>query len=85
MLGSTWSKLAAVFIAGLPLCVVGGALYSIASGKGFIDGCIQAYGALYKIPGGSRCACNCRLVNVRLQVRVLDWLREVASLCHPQV
>ena len=36
---------------GIPLCVVGGLLYAWTSGKGIIDGCINAYGALYKIPG----------------------------------
>ena len=41
----------AVFAVGIPLCVVGGLLYAWTSGKGIIDGCINAYGALYKIPG----------------------------------
>ena len=36
---------------GLPLCALGGVLYSWASGKTVVDGVINAYGALYKIPG----------------------------------
>lgn len=38
---------------GLPLCALGGVLYSWASGKTVLDGVINAYGALYKIPGTS--------------------------------
>ena len=38
---------------GLPLCFVAGMLYSWASGKTFVDGFINAYGALYKIPGNA--------------------------------
>ena len=51
MLASTMTKITAVFIVGIPLCFVGGFLYSWTSGKGLIDGFINAYGALYKIPG----------------------------------
>lgn len=36
---------------GLPLCAIGGLFYSWASGKSIVDGIINAYGALYKIPG----------------------------------
>jgi hypothetical protein len=53
MLGSTLTKLISVFAVGLPLCLLGGLAYSIASGKSLLQGCLQAYAALYKIPGGS--------------------------------
>ncbi len=43
-------------VVGLPLCAVGGVLYSWASGKSLVDGTINAYGALYKIPG-AHCFC----------------------------
>ena len=43
-----WSMLV-----GLPLCALGGVLYSWTSGKGVIDGMISAYGALFKVPGPS--------------------------------
>ena len=45
-----WSMLV-----GLPLCAVGGVLYSWASGKGVVAGMISAYGALFKVPGPSLC------------------------------
>lgn len=51
MLGSTWNKMIAVFAIGIPACVVGGVAYSLASGRDILTGFIQAYGALYKIPG----------------------------------
>ena len=51
MLGSTMTKLVSVFAVGLPLCLLGGLAYSFASGKPLLDGCLQAYAALYKIPG----------------------------------
>ena len=52
MLGSTMTKLVSVFAVGLPLCLLGGLAYSAASGKSLLQGCLQAYAALYKIPGG---------------------------------
>lgn len=51
MLGSTWNKMIAVFAIGIPACIVGGLFYSFASGRDLLTGFIQAYGALYKIPG----------------------------------
>ena len=51
MLGSTWNKMIAVFAIGIPACVLGGVAYSLASGRDILTGFIQAYGALYKIPG----------------------------------
>ena len=51
MLGSTMTKLVSVFAVGLPLCLLGGLAYSCASGKPLLTGCLQAYAALYKIPG----------------------------------
>ena len=51
MLASTMTKIFAVFVVGIPLCLVGGVLYSWTSGRGVINGFINAYGALYKIPG----------------------------------
>ena len=39
-------------VVGLPLCAVGGVFYSWASGQTLVDGFVNAYGALYKIPGG---------------------------------
>ncbi|EIE27753.1 hypothetical protein COCSUDRAFT_55736 [Coccomyxa subellipsoidea C-169] len=51
MLSGTLTKLVWSILVGLPLCAVGGVLYSWASGKSVIEGIINAYGALYKIPG----------------------------------
>ncbi|KAA6419289.1 MAG: hypothetical protein FRX49_10813 [Trebouxia sp. A1-2] len=51
MLGSTWNKMIAVFAIGIPACIAGGVAYSLASGRDILTGFIQAYGALYKIPG----------------------------------
>ena len=51
MLASTVTKIFAVFVVGMPLCLVGGGLYSLASGKSVVDGFVAAYGALYKVPG----------------------------------
>lgn len=51
MLASTGTKLVAVFVAGIPLCLLGGIIYAWTSGKSIIDGFVNAYGALYKIPG----------------------------------
>ncbi|CAL8463710.1 g3244 [Coccomyxa elongata] len=51
MLSGTLTKLIWSIVVGLPLCAVGGVLYSWASGKSLVDGTINAYGALYKIPG----------------------------------
>ena len=39
-------------VVGMPLCAVGGVFYSWASGQTLVDGFVNAYGALYKIPGG---------------------------------
>lgn len=58
MLGSTWNKMIAVFAIGIPACVVGGVAYSLASGRDILTGFIQAYGALYKIPGTPFCRCH---------------------------
>ncbi len=38
-------------VVGLPLCAVGGVFYSWASGQTLVEGFVNAYGALYKIPG----------------------------------
>lgn len=51
MLASTLTKIFAVFAVGLPLCILGGVAYAWTSGKSLLDGCINAYGALYKVPG----------------------------------
>lgn len=51
MLASTGTKLVAVFVAGIPLCLLGGLAYMWTSGKTLLDGMLNAYGALYKIPG----------------------------------
>jgi hypothetical protein len=51
MLQSTIAKLLAVFVAGVPAVVAGGALYSWTSGRSAVDGFVSIYGALYKIPG----------------------------------
>lgn len=59
MLGSTWNKMIAVFAIGIPACVVGGVMYSLASGRDIVTGFIQAYGALYKIPGEHMPWCQC--------------------------
>ena len=61
MLASTGTKLIAVFIAGIPMCLVGGLVYSWTSGKTVMDGMINAYGALYKIPGPALAARFCRI------------------------
>lgn len=58
MLGSTWNKMIAVFAIGIPACVLGGVAYSLASGRDILTGFIQAYGALYKIPGNPQCTSN---------------------------
>lgn len=58
MLGSTWNKMIAVFAIGIPACVLGGVAYSLASGRDILTGFIQAYGALYKIPGNPPCTSN---------------------------
>lgn len=51
MLASTGTKLVAVFMLGIPACLFGGIIYSWTSGKTLLDGIINAYGALYKVPG----------------------------------
>lgn len=38
-------------VVGMPLCAVGGVFYSWASGQNVVSGFVNAYGALYKIPG----------------------------------
>ena len=45
------AALQAVFVVGIPACVLGGLLYSYTSGMSVVDGIIAAYGALYKVPG----------------------------------
>ena len=47
-------------VVGLPLCAVGGVFYSWASGQTLVDGFVNAYGALYKIPGGPHARCRTR-------------------------
>ena len=64
MLASTGTKLIAVFIAGIPMCLVGGLIYSWTSGKTVMDGMINAYGALYKIPGPALAAPWCRICQI---------------------
>ena len=70
MLGSTWNKMIAVFAIGIPACVVGGVFYSLASGRDILTGFIQAYGALYKIPGelGLYLQCNILMESARQRV-----------------
>ena len=51
MRASTGTKLIAVFVTGIPMCLLGGIVYAWTSGKTLIDGFVNAYGALYKIPG----------------------------------
>ena len=51
MLASTVTKIFAVFVVGMPLCLIGGVGYSLTSGKTIVDGFVAAYGALYKVPG----------------------------------
>ena len=57
-------------VVGLPLCAVGGVFYSWASGQTLVDGFVNAYGALYKIPGGHAFlhCCNFRAFSVGLMV-----------------
>lgn len=43
-------------VVGMPLCAVGGVFYSWASGQTLVNGFVNAYGALYKIPGGLVCS-----------------------------
>jgi hypothetical protein len=52
-----YSQLWSILI-GLPLCAIGGVFYSWASGRSLIDGVINAYGALYKIPGAPQAVCQ---------------------------
>ena len=42
MLASTATKLVAVFVVGVPLCLLGGVFYSWTSGKSIVDGIINA-------------------------------------------
>ncbi|CAK0785418.1 hypothetical protein CVIRNUC_008627 [Coccomyxa viridis] len=51
MLGSAFTKLVWSIVVGMPLCAVGGVFYSWASGQTVVNGFVNAYGALYKIPG----------------------------------
>ena len=57
-------------LVGLPLCAVGGVLYSWASGKSVIEGIINAYGALYKIPGGRPRFCSFPLFSAEVNLFV---------------
>eukprot|EP00884_Botryococcus_braunii_P016643 jgi/Botrbrau1/3662/Bobra.0204s0052.1 len=51
LMGSVASKLLMFFAVGIPLCLLGGGLYSLASGRSIAQGVVNAYGALYKVPG----------------------------------
>ncbi len=51
-LGGLLQKLVAVFIAGIPLVVVGGVMYSVIAGEDIMAGFLAIYGGLYHIPGG---------------------------------
>ena len=50
-LGGTVQKLIAVFVAGVPLVLVGGVVYKIVSGETYLSGITHLYGGLYHIPG----------------------------------
>lgn len=50
-MGSIAAKLLMFFAVGIPLCLLGGLAYSAASGRALVDGVVNAYGALYKVPG----------------------------------
>mmetsp|Transcript_19941 Transcript_19941/g.60258 ORF Transcript_19941/g.60258 Transcript_19941/m.60258 type:complete len:961 (+) Transcript_19941:333-3215(+) len=50
-LGGLLQKLVAVFIAGIPLVVVGGVAYAMVSGESVMEGFTAIYGCLYHIPG----------------------------------
>ena len=50
-LGGTVQKLVAVFVAGIPLVLVGAVVYKIVSGETFMAGVTALYGGLYHIPG----------------------------------
>lgn len=45
-------------VVGMPLCAVGGVFYSWASGQTVVNGFVNAYGALYKIPGDGLDECE---------------------------
>ena len=87
MLGSTWNKMIAVFAIGIPACVVGGLAYSLASGRDILTGFIQAYGALYKIPGRSLCSGHSCSLTASLFIPVCLLYGSVALLvpCWSQV
>ena len=76
--------LQAVFVVGIPACVVGGVAYSYTSGKSVMDVFIAAYGALYKVPGRPRspvvileaepCSCCCFQVHCSVPAAALRRL-----------
>ena len=87
MLASTVTKIFAVFVVGMPLCLVGGLLYSWASGKNVVDGFVAAYGALYKVPGklcfwvlhATRYMLNAQLFS-GTEVKAWQWVN-ASTLC----
>lgn len=50
-LGGLLQKLVAVFVAGIPLVVIGGVMYSIIAQEDVMAGFLAIYGGLYHIPG----------------------------------
>jgi hypothetical protein len=50
-LGGLIQKLVAVFVAGIPLVLAGGVVYSVLSGEHIMEGFTAVYGCLYHIPG----------------------------------
>jgi hypothetical protein len=56
-LGGTIQKLVAVFVAGIPLVLVGAVVYKFVSGETFMSGVTHLYGGLYHIPGERSCVC----------------------------
>ena len=71
-------------VVGMPLCAVGGVFYSWASGQTVVNGFVNAYGALYKIPGDGPEGCgttptnSCWLGHAR---RPEATVRELCLLC----
>ena len=81
MLGSTMTKLVSVFAVGLPLCLLGGLAYSCASGKPLLTGCLQAYAALYKIPGAGLRPLLWSWLDEAIHGNEMLWLVVLTSTC----
>ena len=59
-----------MFVAGIPLVLVGAVIYKFVSGETFMSGVTHLYGGLYHIPGATSYVCMSECNPTRMQCSI---------------